>query len=304
MLRSSFGAVFVSAVVVGVPLAVGCGSDESIDATAGGTASTGAQGVGGDGAGATGTTTSAVGIGGGLVGAGGGEPAPPPSDVEVVITADNAYGFGYGDATTLANYFGGVEAITAAEIFDCDVGPERYLVPAADAAAGNFLYIVAYADKSTTQGVLGQFRRVEGGGGAGGGGATGDTVYTGTDAWEVCATGQDFVPGSGGPDLASIEAALMNCTWVDSTGDATGRMQVGEDNTTDRTAVEVGNEFPITCDIDGEARWMWFNWDPAALDWPTSGSPFIWPGGATGNPDGQFLIFRLGAESVPPPIPR
>lgn len=48
---------------------------------------------------------------------------------------------------------------------------------------------------------------------------------------------------------------------------------------------------------------MWFNWSPSTLDWPTTGSPFIWPGGNE-NPDGQFLIFRLGAEDVPPPIPR
>ena len=32
-----------------------------------------------------------------------------PSEVNVIITADNAYGFGYGTKTELDNYFGGVE---------------------------------------------------------------------------------------------------------------------------------------------------------------------------------------------------
>jgi hypothetical protein len=86
---------------------------------------------------------------------------------------------------------------------------------------------------------------------------------------------------------------------VDSIGTAAGQLAIGEDNSTPRTSVTPGNEFPITCAslIDEQARWMWFNWDPANMQWPAQ-SPFIWPGGAATNPDAQFLIFRLGAEVI------
>ena len=227
--------------------------------------------------------------------------AAPPTPVNVIITADNAYGFGYGTADTMSNYFGGLEATTAGEIFNCPIGngAEQYLVPANDADVGNYLYIIGYADSSTTQGVLGQFFR-----------DGGQPVYTGQGNWEVCATGVNFSPGSGGPDLAEINTQIGNCNaantdpattsvgWVDETGTANGQLTFGEDNSTPRNAVEVGNEFPIVCGMDPEARWMWFNWDPANIDWPTNGSPFIWPGGG-GNPDKQFLIFRIPAEDIP-----
>lgn len=232
---------------------------------------------------------------------------PLTQDVEVLITADNAYGFGYGTEGEMLNYFGGVWATTAGEIFNCPVGngPEAYTVPASDANAGNYLYIIAWADSATSQGVLGQFRRA--------GGGSNPAVYTGSGDWEVCATGVNYTPSSGGPDLATINAQLGICNarsgdpattsagWVDAAGagGGVGALAAGEDNTTGRTSVEPGNEFPVVCEIDGEAHWMWYNWDPANIVWPTSGSPFIWPSGAGDNPDKQFLIFRIRAEDIP-----
>ena len=71
------------------------------------------------------------------------EPNPTlTTDVNVIITADNAYGFGYGTETRLLNYEGGVENPDADDIFACPigVGPEEYLVPAANANAGGYLY--------------------------------------------------------------------------------------------------------------------------------------------------------------------
>lgn len=231
-------------------------------------------------------------------------PPDPTADVHVIITGDNAYGFGYGDEQSLANYFGGVENNTAGEIFNCPVGngPEGYTVPALEANAGKILYIVAYADSATTQGVIGQFKRDT---------AASPTVYTGEGAWEVCATGVNFSPGSSGPTLQEVNEQIALCNagasdpattsvgWVDATGNGIGALAVGEDNTTPRTTVEVGNEFPVVCGLDEEAKWMWYNWDPTALVWPTTGSPFIWPSGTSGNPDKQFLIFRLFAEDIP-----
>lgn len=221
------------------------------------------------------------------------------ADIHVDITSDNAYGFGWGDDQQIINYFGNVEAVTAAQIFSCNGGPESYTLQES-AVAGNYLYIVAYADKSTTQGVLARFQA--------------DfelPVFSGIGPWEVCATGVDYDPRSGGPSLSMIDQQIVTCNegtgdpattsqgWVDAVGTAAGRLAIGENNTTQRAYPTPGNEFPITCQsrMGAEARWMWFNWDPANIEWPTSGSPFIWPGGG-GNRTKDFLIFRLPADAV------
>lgn len=225
-----------------------------------------------------------------------------PSDVNVIITADNAYGFGYGTKTELANYFGGVENVDSTDIFDCPVGhgPEQYVVPAADANAGGFLYIIGYADKSTTQGVIAKFYRD---------GAM--PIYTGAGKWEVCATGKDYDPGSGGPDLATINDYITKCNagsldpatssvgWVDTTETAQGKLAFGEDNSTTRDSPMPGNEFLIVCEIEPSARWMWFDWEQQRTD----SSPFLWPGG-DGNVTKDFLIFRLGADQIPKKPPK
>jgi hypothetical protein len=155
--------------------------------------------------------------------------------------------------------------------------------------------------------VLGQFRRV------GGVGGFGDLIYTGDPAFEVCATGDNYSPGSGGPDLDTINAAIVECNdgdgmdpgtssmgWVDWVGTTYGALAVGEDNTTPYDGgPQIGNEFPVVCSdlMDADAHWMWFNWDPDTMVWPDQ-SPFMWPGGT--NPDHQFLLFRLAAEELPP----
>jgi hypothetical protein len=220
-----------------------------------------------------------------------------PSEVNVIITADNAYGFGYGTKTQLANYFGGVENPDSDDIFGCPVGqgPEQYVVPAADANAGGFLYIVGYADRSTTQGVIAKFFR-EGA----------QAVFTGAGSWEACATGEDYDPGSGGPDVATINEYIVKCNageldpatssvgWVNAASTANGKVAFGEDNSTTRDRPMPGNEFLVACDIDAAARWMWFDWEPNR----TTGSPFMWPGGDD-NVVKDFVIFRLGADHIP-----
>jgi hypothetical protein len=225
-----------------------------------------------------------------------------PSEVNVIITADNAYGFGYGTKTELANYFGGVENPDSDDIFACPVGngPEQYVVPAEDANMGGFLYIIGYADKSTTQGVIAKFFRE---------GAA--PVYTGAGSWQVCATGEDYDPGSGGPDRDTINGFIAKCNaaeldpettsvgWVGQSGGAHGRLAFGEDNSTTRGNPEPGNEFLEVCEIEPGAKWMWFDWEPER----TSGSPFMWPGVGT-NVTKDFLIFRLGADQVPQKPPK
>lgn len=234
------------------------------------------------------------------------EPPLPATDIEVVITADNAYAFGYGSQTEMSNYFGGLAATLASEIFGCATGPESYLVPAEDTA--QYLYIVAYADNATTQGVLGQFRRVNMDG------TPGEVVYTGDPGWEVCATGIDYGTGDPTPTLQVVNEQIALCNagtsdpattsqgWVDEVGTALGALAVGETNDTPYAGgPQPGNEFPLVCQtlIDPQSRWMWFNWDPAGIVWPVQ-SPFIYPGGG-GNPMHDFMIFRLASASVPQP---
>ncbi len=237
------------------------------------------------------------------------EPAFPQTDIDAVITADNAYAFGYGTEAEMSNYFGGVAATLASQIFGCATGPEQYIVPAADAAA-EYLYIVSYADNATTQGVIGQFRRVA----EVPGGPTGQVLYTGDAGWEVCATGVDYGSGDPTPTLEVVNEQIALCNaantdpattsqgWVDEVGTALGALAVGETNETPYMGgAQAGNEFPLVCQtlVDPQARWMWFNWDPANINWPAQ-TPFIYPGGA-GNPMHDFMIFRLAAEAVPPP---
>jgi hypothetical protein len=266
----------------------------------------GAAGSAGNGPGGTAGSAGSLGVGGtlpfqdgGRPDGGGGTGARPNTPVEVIITADNAYGFGYGTRTALLNYFGGIENPGTDDIFACPVGrgPERYTVPAGDANAGNFLYIIGYADKLTTQGVIAKFSR-----------AGAPAVFTGLGAWQACATGEDFGVGDGGPDRAKIDSYLVKCNagnlpagtsskgWVGTTQTPNGSVAFGEDNSTERDAVTPENPFKIACEIDASARWMWYDWDPN-----TNQSPFIWPDGNDTNLAREFIIFRLGAEFIPEP---
>jgi len=224
-------------------------------------------------------------------------------DIDVIITADNAYSFAYGTIGNIAKFFGGVEAVTAGQIFNCGEGPEKYVVPGADAQNATHLYIIAWDDSAVTNGVLARFRRTDGGQGFG------EDVYTGYKGWQACATGLKYNIGQGGPTLAIINEYITKCNegnldpnttsggWVDEIGTNLGAVAFGEDNTTPyNNGPQPGNEFPLVCPMDmpAEAKWMWFDWDTS-----NPASPFLFPGGQ--NPYHQFLLFRLAAELIPEP---
>ncbi len=221
--------------------------------------------------------------------------APPPPDVTVTITADNAYSFGYGDAASVTTYIQGSRAQTAGQIFNCGEGPETYTVPAASAPDTAYLYVVSWDDLSVTQGVLGQFKR----------GAA--ALYTGDDAWEVCATGVNLQNSQVGPTQAEVNAQIALCTagtgarattsagWVNRMGPVTanaiGTVAIGEAN--DAAA---GGSFPPTCvdqpnGIDHAAHWMWFNPGGIADPFHSTGT----------NTFRAYLIFRLPAIEIPIP---
>jgi hypothetical protein len=249
--------------------------------------------------------------------------APTSTDpVDVVFTADNAYAFGWGDATSLANFASRPNTSVAGDIFNCPVvtgggtctspggcGPESYVVPAADAPPTAYLYVVAWSDEATTQGALGQFKR-----------GKAATLYTGDAAWEVCATGLEHDPSNPsdtGPSKTDVEASIVLCNagdaavashgWVDKNGAVTagalGNLAVGEDNARGRASDPGGTTtdgvFPITCQkdssgnqgIDPDAHWMWYQ--PPGF---TTERAFT---DNSSNATKSYLIFRVKAADIP-----
>ena len=220
--------------------------------------------------------------------------------VDVVITADNAYSFGYGDATSMLHFTQGTRATTAGDIFNCPVGvgPEQYTIAEADAPPGAYLYIASWDDHAVTQGVIGQFKRDTG------------TVTTGGAPFEVCATGLDYVSGpdgTSGTSQAIINQQIAICNagtgnptttskgWVSSTGATTtgavGLLAIGEAND------DPGGTFQIACaatattpGIASSAKWMWY--DPQD---GLAGDAFHSNGT---NRFKAFLIFRLAADQI------
>ncbi len=218
--------------------------------------------------------------------------------VHVVITADNAYSFGYGDATQITNFTQGTRALTAGDIFNCPVGvgPEAYDIPAADAPDGAYLYIATWDDLEVTQGVIGQFTRDSG------------TVLTGDPRFDVCGTGINYATGSDsmtGPDVATINAQIAECNagtgdpttttagWVNTAGAVTpgalGTLAVGESNDSDDGDFQIVCQQTATTDgVRSDAQWMWYS--PGGI-----ADPFR----ATGvNTFKAFLIFRLPASEI------
>lgn len=229
-------------------------------------------------------------------------PGVKATPVDVVFTADNAYKFGWGTKTSVAKLQGSPSNPNATQIFDCPVGlgPEAYEVAAADAPIDGYLYVIAWDDRSNTQGALGQFKRRE----------TDKVVYSGDRDWEVCATGLPYdasSPTAEGPPIDVVNRELQRCNegsgdkaktsagWVNADGaitpGAVGKLTIGEDNS---KGYEDG-VFPITCQkdetgrgISPEARWMWYSAD---------GKPHF----QNDFDPRAFLIFRLPNSSVPPP---
>jgi hypothetical protein len=270
--------------------ATGAGGESGT--TAAETASSSASGNGGAGG-------LDLGVGGFGVGVGGGT-SEPTSDVQVVITADNAYSFGYGNSAGISHFTQGTRAQSAGQIFNCGEGPESYVVPAADAPASAYLYIVTWDDLSVTQGVLGQFLRVGG-----------SALYTGDPKFEVCATGIDLSSSQTGPSQAEVNTQIGICNsgagdhastsggWVNSAGAVTpgaiGSLAIGEANDP-----APGGTFPPTCPtgavpapgtIDTASHWMWYQPGGIADAFHSTGS----------NTFRAYLIFRLAAEDIPPP---
>jgi hypothetical protein len=230
-------------------------------------------------------------------------PPAAAQTIKVTITADNAYNLGYGTASGVTTLTGDVENTTAGQIFNCAGGPEVY--PSIPYVPNGYFYIIAYSDKSGTQGVLAQLTAQLTSGGT-------TISYSGASAWQVYATGVNYDIGSGGPTLAVInqQIALANAGsggagsshgWVSLAGGPTsagyvGALAVGEAN--DSPAGDFQQACPTSLhptapnSIDDAARWMWYN--PSGLADPFNTS-------VSGIVTGEFLIFRLEFRQVVDP---
>lgn len=121
------------------------------------------------------------------------------AQVTAVITADNAYGFGYGTKTGIpaGQYYGGIENLEAKDITSAATGAEQYVV---NPAITDYLYIIAWSDDNIHQGVLGQFKN-----------GNLPPIFTGIGNWQVFATGIDFDPQpKGTPPPLGPSLALIN----------------------------------------------------------------------------------------------
>ncbi|MEM7154179.1 MAG: hypothetical protein AAF799_15130 [Myxococcota bacterium] len=233
-------------------------------------------------------------------------PSNSPPDIGAWLVAEGEYLLAYGSADSLVGILDHWEGPLVDD--QCPAGMTSVLIP----GWTEYIYLVAYADAQGPQGVLGLLERV--------GGFYGpvpplwspDPLLTGDPAWEVCATGLDYDPGDDPPNLALIEAQIEQCNlqtsdpqttshgWVDQEGTEYGAMAAGELNDTPLDVEpQPGNEFPLRCAdvLPPETQWMWFNWDPENISWPTQ-SPFLHPGGDD-NPTHEFLIFRVRNKDIP-----
>ncbi len=201
--------------------------------------------------------------------------------VQAAITCDNSYGFGYGTEDELRNYFGGVENIEHCDIFCDNGGVEDYTVPKESANAGDYLYLITWADRRLTNGVIGSFVRGN------------DVINTGTQDWQVCATGIPDNYGNGGPSNAEVQQGITNCNlgdatttshgWQTTTDNGNGNLAIGEENQ------DPVIDFPVVFGIDSDVRWMWYKA-------PSDTTPFRTF--QNEEPVG-FLLFRLAVTSFP-----
>lgn len=245
-------------------------------------------------------------------------------DVDGVITVDNAYGFGFGDATgmTTSTYFGGIRNVLAAEITNglptlytagtanagngyrnIGVGPELYDLNSV--AASDFMYLVAWSDDTSFQGAIASFTV----------GSTTISTNPGV-GWEVFGTGIDRDSNIAGDTLTNSAAdiALINSQiaianasaggagtsvgWVDEAGllpdgsPGVGALVFGDDNTGGAGGT---HPFGAINGIDSTGQWMWYNEDPATIANPFQAGPE--------GPDGhhEFLIFRIPVAAIPAP---
>jgi len=211
--------------------------------------------------------------------------------LDVTITCDNAYGFGFGPASEMTTFYGGIRnAVSASDVsgYAADyftnhtvnsdytlsgyVGAEKYQIN--EPNPSEYIYVVAWCDNSTTEGLLAgfQFQQPLG------------NLLTGNDNWQVYATGIKKNSDNVDDTLTVAKLADINIEinkannnlgdnqttsigWIDKSGYlqdgitlGRGTLAVGSKND------HVGALSPtlwsaqvITTAISTDAKWMWYN---------------------------------------------
>jgi len=212
-------------------------------------------------------------------------------NVSVTITADNAYVFGFGDVNGITTLGSGIENCSAGDIFNCSAGPETYPITVPNFSAA-YLYIAAWSDDQTSQGVIARFTD----------GST--VVLTGPSVpWEVYATGEQMdispicfgdgcLPLSppGPPDVPTLNGHIATGNSTNGWQDATAGFLVFGDDNTGTPGNPLFTDFPAVCGIEANARWMWRNPDPSTITDPFAIGQMT----CSQSQSQEFLIFRVG----------
>jgi hypothetical protein len=122
--------------------------------------------------------------------------------VEVTTTADNHYGLYFGDES------GSFVTFVGRNELDDDGSPGSYNWSEAesftfDMRVGDYIYIAAWSDDSTAQGLLGQFVIPD----------WGTTILTNTLDWEVFSTFDDKDDGSPAPTESELGSEISGASW-------------------------------------------------------------------------------------------
>ncbi len=123
-------------------------------------------------------------------------------NIEATITADNHYGLYFGAVNgSFATFVGRNE-------LDSGGSPGSYNWSLAesftfDITAGDYIYVVAWSDDGTAQGLIGQFVIPD----------VGTTILTNTLDWEVYLTFNDLDDGSPAPTESELASEISGASW-------------------------------------------------------------------------------------------
>jgi hypothetical protein len=151
--------------------------------------------------------------------------------IKATITADNHYALYYGDKN------GSFVTLIGRNEFGTTGSPGQYNWSDAetfnfDMPAGAYLYIAAWSDKSTAQGLLGQFV------------LSNTTLLTNTSDWTVFSTGVDKGDGSAAPTIGELGSQI---SIANSTGWSTVTNHL----------VNGSSPWGLVSGIDKQADWIW-----------------------------------------------
>ena len=185
------------------------------------------------------------------------------------------------------NYFAGYTGTaTAATTMNFNGAWPTPAAPAPFQAAGPFLFVVAWDDGSSLQGLLGSVASGSG------------IVPTGSSLWTVCATGQ-LLPSAitAAPTAAALTSRIVACNTANAWQATTAGPN--NENASNHQIPSGTNLWGKTPAIEPTANWIW-NTNATQQCAGTNG--FL---AGPCNP-GEYLIFRLRLDQVAgclPPVP-